>query len=162
MTDDKAKFDETMKFIKTSFGVVVIPRSMIAQSLAVSASAEATLFLSDKKHLYCLIRSLKRQTLGDVRKIAAHMGLKVESYLPPHGRANYFDTIGSSEFAKVFPGRKVISARDIDYYKSLAPYNPALLVVSEIKDGVIHQFDRDARTGWRPALKFVYRRIKTS
>jgi hypothetical protein len=90
------------------------------------------------------------------------MGLKAELYFPPQGRPNYFDEIGQSKFHEVFPGRKNITESDINFYRLLAPYNPALVLISEVKNGHVYQFDSDATTGWRVAVKFAYRRIKTS
>jgi hypothetical protein len=100
--------------------------------------------------------------LADIKKIVSRMGLVAEVYIPPRGRAQYFDEIGSEKFRKVFPGRGAISEADIRYYRTLAPYNPALVQVREIKNGEIYQFDADAHGGWRVAAKFSYRRIKTS
>jgi hypothetical protein len=90
------------------------------------------------------------------------MGLKVEMYMPPKGRPNYFDEIGRVKFGEVFPGRNTVLESDILFYRTLAPYSPALLLISEVKDGHIYQADSDARSGWRVGAKFAYRRIKTS
>jgi hypothetical protein len=90
------------------------------------------------------------------------MGLKADIYLPPKGRPNYFDEVGQSKFHEVFPGRKNINDEDIMFYRTLASYNPALVLISEVKDGHIYQYDSDSTTNWRVAAKFAYRRIKTS
>lgn len=90
------------------------------------------------------------------------MGIKIEMYVPPKGQPDYFDKLGRNKFKEVFPGRDHISAADIVFYRTLAPYCPALLLISEIKDGHIYQADSDARSGWRVGAKFAYRRIKTS
>jgi hypothetical protein len=74
----------------------------------------------------------------------------------------YFDQIGRSKFHEVFPGRKNINESDINFYRMLAPYNPALVLISEVKDGHVFQFDSDATTNWRVTAKFAYRRIRTS
>lgn len=63
------------------------------------------------------------------------MGLKAELYMPPKGQPHYFDDIGRMKFSEVFPGRKVITDEDIVFYKTLAPYNPALVLISEVKKG---------------------------
>lgn len=90
------------------------------------------------------------------------MNLRPEMYLPPKGRPTYFDDIGREKFRTVFPGRKDVHESDIMFYRTLAPYSPALFLVSEIIDGTIRKADSDARGGWRAAAKFTYRRIKTS
>ena len=41
-------------------------------------------------------------------------------------------------------------------------YNPALVLISEVKNGEIYQFDSDAYGNWRVGARFSYRRIRTS
>ena len=100
--------------------------------------------------------------LGHIKKIASRIGIKPELFFPPKGRPHYFDDIGAEKFKDVFPGRKDVSEQDLLFYRTLAPYCPALILVHEVKDGVIYCADSDAVSGWRPAVKFAYRRIKTS
>jgi len=148
--------------IKEQFGFSGEITSAIAYDIDVSASAKASLFLTKKKQLLCYITAEGRLTLGDVRKIIRHMGLMADLYMPPRGQTRYFDEIGRAKFREVFPGRKPNSESDIDYYRTLATYNPALVLISGVHDGVVYQYDRDASGGWRPSVKFAYRRIKTS
>jgi len=101
-------------------------------------------------------------TTLDIKKLVARMGLKAELYLPPKGRPQYFDDIGREKFREVFPGRSHVSDEDIIFYRTLASYNPALILISEVKNGEIYQFDTDAIGNWRMAAKFTYRRIRTS
>src|SRR5690606_29547593 len=100
--------------------------------------------------------------LSDVKKIVSRMGLKAELFLPPKGEVDYFDEIGRKKFREVFPARHTPSAEDIIFYRTLAPYNPALIQIHEVTTGEIKQFDTDASGGWRVAARFAYRRIKTS
>jgi len=148
--------------IKDYFGVDADVRQAIVFQVPISHTAEATLFLTSKKQLYLYISGKSKLLLSDVRKIVSHMGLKAEFYVPPKGRPMYFDEVGRKKFHDVFPGRSHISDEDILYYKTLATYNPALVMISEVKNGVVYQFDSDASTAWRPAAKFAYRRIRTS
>ena len=97
-----------------------------------------------------------------MKKIVSRMGLAAELYLPPKGRPQYFDEVGRAKFSEVFPGRSHISAEDIVFYRTLAPYNPALIQISEVKTGEIKQYDSDSAGNWRTAAKFAYRRIRTS
>lgn len=160
--DDVLGILDIEELSKELFGLTVEPGKIIAHEIDVARAVKATVFLSKKKQLYCYIHGTSKLLLGDVQKIASRMGLKVEMYVPPRGQPHYFDDIGREKFRDVFPGRSRITDSDIRFYKTLAPYNPALLIVSEVKNGEIHQFDSDARTGWRVAAKFAYRRIKTS
>ena len=149
------------KSAKEEFGVSLEIDNVIARGIDVGNSMKATLFLTKKKQLYCYIFGPARLVLGDVRKLAVRIGLKVEMFFPPKGRPQYFDEIGREKFRVVFPGRHEIHSEDIVFYRTLAPYTPALLLISEVRDGVIYCADSDARSGWRPAVKFTYRRIKT-
>lgn len=148
--------------IKALFGVDGDIESVIARRIPVGRSVEATLFLTAKKQLFLYIDGESRLLFSDVKKIVSRVGLVAELYMPPKGRPNYFDEIGTAKFQEIFPGRKVTQPEDIAFYRTLAPYSPALVLIREVKAGTIFQYDADARGGWRPHAKFSYRRIKTS
>jgi len=148
--------------IKSQFGVTAEVDSVIARDFPISMAGRATLFLTKKKQLFLYIDSRSRMVLSDVKKLVSRIGLKAELYMPPKNRPQYFDEIGREKFNEVFPGRSVITAEDIIFYRTLAPYAPALVLISEVKDGVIYQYDSDASSHWRPVTKFTYRRIRTS
>lgn len=150
------------RLAKEQFGIVLEIDKVIVRNVDVGRSARASVYLTTKKQLFCYVYGPTKLLLGDVRKIALRMGLKVENFFPPKGRPDYFDAIGRERFKEVFPGRSPSSESDIVFYRTLAPYNPALLQINEVKDGMIYQADTDARQGWRLAAKFAYRRIKTS
>lgn len=152
----------TTRAIKDHFGIDIDMRQIIILRVPVSHTAEATLFLTTKKQLFLYITGKSKLLLGDIKKIVSRMGLKPELYLPPKGRPRYFDEVGRSKFYEVFPGRKHISDDDIIFYRTLTPYNPALILISEVKNGEVYQFDSDATTNWRIVARFTYRRIKTS
>lgn len=147
---------------KQRFGLSFDIESVIVRHAPVSRSAYATVYLTKKKLLYAYVTGQSNLTLGDVKKIISRMGLKPELFVPPKGRPNYFDEIGRAHFTSVFPGRSVVSSDDLTYYRTLAPYNPALVQINEVPNGEIRQFDADAHTQWRLGAKFTYRRIKTS
>jgi len=150
------------KSAKDEFGVNLEVDKVIARNIDVGNSMHATLYLTKKKQFYCYIYGPARLAFGDIRKLATRIGLKIEVYFPPKNRPHYFDEIGLAKFREVFPGRHEVKTEDIVFYRTLAPYSPALLLVAEVRDGVIYRADSDASTGWRPAVKFAYRRIKTS
>lgn len=161
--DDGDLFDDFAleKSAKDEFGVNLEVDKVIARNLEVGSSMRATIFLTKKKQLYCYIYGPARLVFGDIKKLAVRIGLKAEMFFPPKGRPQYFDEVGRAKFREVFPGRHDVTAEDIVFYRTLAPYCPALLLVSEVRDGVIYRADSDARSGWRPAVKFAYRRIRT-
>lgn len=150
------------RIAKERFGVDIDISQVIVREADVSRTATATVILTKKKQLMVFISGHSKLLLSDVKKIVARMGLKAELYFPPKGQPDYFDAIGREKFRQVFPGRGRIGDDDIQFYRTLAPYNPALVLISEVKNGEIYKYDSDARSGWRPAAKFAYRRIKTS
>lgn len=161
---NSAIYDDTTleKVVKERFGFDADISQVIVRGVDVSRTANATVFLTKKKQLLVYIHGHSRLLLGDIKKIVTRMGLRAELYLPPKHQPDYFDTIGREKFREVFPGRGHIKDEDIIFYRTLAPYNPALVLISEIKTGEVFQYDSDARGQWRVAAKFAYRRIKTS
>lgn len=147
---------------KEQFGFAFEIDKMILANAQVSRTAEATVFLTKKKQLLVYVSAKSRLVLSDVQKIVSRMGFKAELYLPPKNQPDYFDEIGREQFRKVFPGRGSITDADIRFYRTLAPYNPALVLISEVKNGEIYKYDSDTRGDWRLATKFAYRRIRTS
>lgn len=145
---------------KTKFGMQIEIDHVIVRAVPVSRVARATLFLTTKKQLLLYVTGTSKLLLADIQKIVNRMGLSTELYIPPKGQPNYFDEIGEARFKNVFPGRSHPSKQDLQYYRTLAPYNPALVQIAEVKNGEIKQFDTDARGQWRVATKFAYRRIK--
>jgi hypothetical protein len=150
------------RLMADKFGVDIDVKQAIVSQVPVSHTAEATLFLTSKKQLYVYITGQSNFLLSDIKKIVTRMGLKAELFLPPKGRQHYFDEVGRRKFHDVFPGRSHVGDDDIIFYRTLAPYNPALVLISEVRGGEVYQFDTDASAGWRVAKKFAYRRIKTS
>lgn len=148
--------------LKEQFGIAVEIDSMIARRFPVGRSAEASLFLTARKQLFLYVYGETPLLLSDVKKLVSRAGLIAEGYLPPAGRPNYFDEIGEKKFNEVFPGRKAVGAEDLIFYKTLAPYSPALVLIREVKNGTVYQYDSDAKNNWRPNTKFSYRRISTS
>lgn len=150
------------KRLQALFGVKADIDAVIARKIPVSRTAEATLFLTEKKQLFLFIDSQAKLLLSDVQKIVSRVGLKAELYFPPKGQPEYFDDIGTRKFQEIFPGRAHINAQDIAFYRTLAPYSPALVLISEVKEAMVYQYDSDSQGDWRPFVKFAYRRIKTS
>ncbi len=147
---------------KKTFGIHIDVDHVIARNLPTSRTARATVFLTKKKQLLVYIKGESRLQLADIKKMIARLGCVAELYIPPKGQPNYFDEIGREKFREVFPARRHPTADDIIYYRTLAPYNPALVQILEVKNGELYQYDTDSRGSWRPAAKFAYRRILTS
>lgn len=148
--------------ITAHFGYQFQIDKIIATGLPVGRSVKATILLTTKKMLLIYIKGDSKLLLTDIKKIISRMGMIAELYLPPKGQPQYFDEIGKKKFCEVFPGRQNVSSQDIIFYKTLSPYNPALVQIKEIKNSEIYQFDSDSSSSWRLAMHFSYRRIKTS
>lgn len=147
---------------KEHFGIDLEIRQLIASEIPVSYTGSASVFLTTKKQLYVYIHARSSLLLGDIQKLVARIGLRAELYVPPKGQPAYFEDIARTKFAQVYPGRANITETDLRFYRTLAPYNPALVQINEVKHGEIKQFDTDASKNWRTAAKFAYRRIRTS
>jgi len=147
---------------KEHFGRVIDIKQVIARDIPTSHTTKASVFLTAKHQLYVLITGRAPLTLGDVRKMVKRMGLVAEAYLPPRHDPQYFDKIAEAKFKETFPGRTVTNDQDLMFYRLLVPYNPALILVAEVSDGTIRQFDSSDSSNWRVAAKLTYRRIKTS
>ena len=162
MNDDLFDAAAIEQIAKDRFGVSLDVGSVVARRIDCSQAAQATFFLSTKKQLYGFIEGSPQLTLGDIRKMAVRMGVRPETFFPPKGQPQYFEEVAREMFVRVYPGRHDISEDDLRFYRTLVPYCPALFLVEEVKNGMIYCADHDARSGWRPAAKFVYRRIRTS
>lgn len=162
MSDEMYSDIALERAVKERFGLDIEISQVIVREVPVSRTAKATVFLTNKKQLLVYVSGHSKLLLSDIKKIVARMGLKAEVYFPPKNRPDYFNEVGREKFRAVFPGRGHINDEDILFYKTLTPYNPALVLLSEVKNGEVHCYDSDARGGWRVAAKFAYRRIKTS
>lgn len=162
MIDEMVSDLAVEEMVKKQFGLQVDVKQMVARDMPVSRTATVSVFLTPKHQLFALVRATANLTLGDVEKMAKCMGILVAEYLPPHHDATYFKTVARQKSSSVYPGRHNIDESELRFYKKLTPYNPGLLLIEEIKDGVLLQYDSDASGGWRPAVRFAYRRIRTS
>ena len=148
-------------FLEAKFSQKINIKNLIADKIPVSRSAAASVFLNDKNQMFCFIASRSQMNVGDVRKVLRRMNLAYEDFIPPKNQKDYFESVASRKFREVFPGTTTVRESDLAYYKLLVPYNPALALIGEVREGAIKQFDPDAVGNWRTAIKITYRRIKT-
>lgn len=147
------------KFLKSHFGVNFEIHQVIGRDLPVGRTAEAFIFMTKKKRMYVFISAEAKLLLGDIKKILSSMNLRAEKFIPPNGIANYFEDQAKQKFLEVFPGRVHVSDDDLRFYKTLIPYNPALIEISEIKNGEIREFNPDSRGNWRVVKRFSFKKI---
>lgn len=162
MTDEIYDDFALERIAKDRFGLDLDISQVILRNADVSRTAGATVFLTAKKQLFVYVSGRSKLLLGDVRKIVVRMGLRPELFLPPVGQPDYFDVIGREKFRQVFPGRTSIKDDELRFYRTLTPYNPGMILISEVKNGEIFRYDSDAKDNWRLAARFAYRRIRTS
>lgn len=145
---------------REKFGMQVDIAQVIARDIPTSHTTAASVFLTTKRQLFVYISGRAPLNLGDVRKMIKRMGLVAEAYLPPAHQKHYFDHMAEAKFKAVFPGRTPTTDQDLYFYRLLAPYNPALVLINAVDGGVIRQFDASDSSNWRVAVKFAYKRIK--
>ena len=151
---------EIEKIAKERFMTHLEIEKVYSRNIPVGRSANASVFLTNKNKLYVLVNGMTPLTLGDVQKIIIRMGLIAEDFLPPKNKTDYFRNIAIDKFKNTYPGRHHITDEDLRFYRQMAPYNPALVNISAVKDGIIRQFDSTSRGEWRQAAKIQYRNIK--
>ena len=161
MNDEIAGDIAIEELIKNQFGLQVEIKQMVARDIPVSHTATASVFLTPKHQVFALIQARSPLTLGEVRKMAKKMNLEVDNFLPPGHDNSYFNRIAREKFCEVFPGRHNVGDDELHYYRTLVPYNPALLKISSINGGTIKQFDSHDSSEWRVAVKFAYKQITT-
>ncbi len=162
--DISGNFDTVrmQRLLMVRFGVQLTIDKMVAHNIAAGLSARATVFFADDGQLYCCIYGPSRLLLSDVKKLVTRIGLRPAKFFPPKGQPDYFDEFGRQKFKKMFPGFSRVTDRDIVFYRTLAPYSPALVRISEVKDGYIYQADSDSRSGWRVAAKCNYHQVEVA
>ncbi|PLS80645.1 hypothetical protein CYG49_04585, partial [Candidatus Saccharibacteria bacterium] len=133
-------------------------KQVIVRDVPTGRTSNATLFLTSKNRMYLFVRAEAPMILDDVRKITHRMGLEAGEFIAPFGDREYFSEVAKARFKAVFPGRAVVNEDDIRFYKMLAPYNPALVLITAIKLGEIRQFDPDSGQ-WRVIARYSYRHV---
>lgn len=147
------------EFIQKHFGVNFEMNEIISRNLPVGYSAEATIFRSKKNRVYAFISAEGRLTLGDMQYFLSKMNLKPAFFFPPNGYKDYFFDHAKKQFIEIFPGRHNVQDEELRYYKKRVQYNPALVEISEVKDGEIRCFNSDSIGSWRTAQRFSYKKI---
>lgn len=146
------------KTCKDQFDRTVDVADVVVRGLPVGVATRATLFTTTKGQVFLLVASQSSLVLDDVRKIVSRMQCEAQVFVPPHGETGYFDRIGRVKFKAMFPGKHIVGEDDLRYYKNLAPYNPALVLLSKVK-GEIRGFEVESKT-WRKAKDYSFSIIK--
>ena len=149
------------EIVRTQFGLQVGIKQVVVRDIPVSHTAVASVFLTPKHQLFALVKAQSALTYGEVSKMAKRMGLEVDEFLPPGHDGLYFNAVARDKFRQVFPGRHDVTEEELRYYRTLVPYNPALLRVRNVSGGAIKQFDSHDSSQWRVAAKFAYKQITT-
>lgn len=142
------------------FGINLDVKEVLLDSAPSSKDSNTSVFKTSKDTIYALCISDKPLTLADVKSIVSAMGIKAEEFLPPNADHDYFNNYGQKIFKSVFPGRREGSEQDISFYKTLAPYSPALVKISRI-NGEIRKYNSNWRQ-WQKALEMSYHPIRVA
>lgn len=146
------------EFINKHFEVNFKLEEIIARDIAVSYSAEATVF-RHKGKMFAFISGESRLTLGDIQKFLSKMNIKTAKIFPPNGQKKFFSERAKIQFLEIFPSRKHILDEELRYYKTRVQYNPALVEIAEIKDGELRGFNADSVGTWRVVKRISYKKI---
>jgi hypothetical protein len=160
MNDEAYADAELERAIRAQFGVDIDIWEMLLRHVPAGPALWATVFRAGESDIYVYLDGTITMTLGDVKKVLRHMGLKPDKFLPPRGELEYFLSHATERYKNMFPGVRILPPSSAEYYKSLVPYSPALVLVQEVVDGRIKQYDRDSAGDWRPAINFVMKKVR--
>lgn len=152
--NDTSRISQVEKICQDCFDVNLQVKNLILDDAPTSKGSHTTVFRTDHGTIYALCIADDPLVLADVKNIVKSMGMHAEAYLPPNADKNYFLHFGQKSFQSVFPGRKVETDQDVSYYKTLAPYSPALIRIAKV-DGEIRRYDNIWQQ-WQSALEFSY------
>lgn len=158
LNDISTEVREIINICSQRFATDMPVKRIIISDVPTGTESFTTVFESDNQTIYALCTSKKSMTLADVRRIIHGMGMEADAYLPPAGNKNYFKDYGRRAFLAAYPARKISSDKEMAYYQTTAPYNPALVRIAKV-NGEIREY-LAALQRWQKTAKYSYRRIK--
>ena len=102
-----------------------------------------TVFRTEDGSLYALCQGGDGMRLTDVRRIVKSMNMISDRYYAPYGSADYFDRLGMRVFKRAYPGRNSWTKDEAAYYRTLAPYSPALVKLAKV-NAEVHRYNPHA------------------
>lgn len=154
MSSEAQDLEAIQKACMISFGVALKPTDIIARDIPAGIAARATVFGVGAKGLYVYIFSQGGMVLADVKKIIRQMQCEPDMFFPPRADGTYFHRVGVAKFKTLFPGKHITSSDDTRYYETLAPYNPALVRISQV-NGELRGFVTESKE-WRRFKAFTF------
>lgn len=161
MSDREYELAEKMRIkrlCKENFGVDLRINTIVASDVEMTQDDSYTTIFNTNGAMYALCETNEPTTLRDIKSQIRLMGLDAEYYYPPAHDANYFERYGKNAFLSVFPGREIATESDIDFYKTLAPYSPALVRIRKV-NGRIRRFNKPGNM-WQTTMDLSYSRIR--
>jgi len=155
---NKMRLIETIKTCRDHFNVSLPIKEVLFDDIETGPNSYCVLFRTQKNDIYALFQSTSKQTFADVKRAAKAMGLNVEGYFAPYGDRSHFTRYGFAAFQDAYPGRNSWTAQEARYYKTLAPYAPALVRVSRV-NGEIRRFNSHD-SHWHKVFDFKYAKMK--
>lgn len=146
--------------VREHFHLHLPVEELLFDDIETASHSYAVLFRSGR-HLYGLfVDEDSRQTLGDVRSMMHHMGIKPLKVLPPYADPEYFMKEARKRFSLAFPAIKSSDAETIRYYQTYAPYAPGLVRIAEIH-GPIKRYASDT-PHWRNAFDYSFKHVQVA
>lgn len=153
------RIEESNKLIPLAFRIKIPITKVLFDDIETGPSSYATIFKSgDDTYVLLEAEDGHEQTLGDVRRIVRNMGLEAQQFFPPAADPFYFYREGVNHFLKAYPGRKDWKDEDIDFYQSLAAYNPALVQLSAV-NGAVCRFNI-CTNSWQKAFNYNFKKVR--
>lgn len=155
---NQMKVAQIERICKQSFNAELRVTGIIFDDIQSGKNSYTTIFQSDKHTLYALVESNDSLTLFDVKNIIKSIGIEAEEFLPPNGDETYFMRHGHKAFLNAYPGRKTESDQERMFYRTLSPYNPALVRIAKI-GGEIRRYN-SMSPRWQKVDEYSYMRMK--
>jgi hypothetical protein len=143
--------------IESAFAIKLTISEVIVRDAPAGLAATATVFKTSPNVLYAFVQSQSAMVLADVQKVLRGMNMDAENFVPPHGDVDYFKRIGERKFKEMFPGKHIMGDDDTRYYRTLAPYSPALARIVRVK-GDIRGFHIETKS-WRKIKDYAFSKI---
>lgn len=151
---DSIRLEETIRLCRDAFHVNLPVSEVVFDDIETGPDAFCRLFRTTNGNLYALFTSAHDQTFRDVKQRAKHMGIRIKGYYFPYGDHDHFTNHGYHLFLQAYPGRRQWTLEEARYYRSLSPYQPALVRIEAVDNELRRYNEHDAQ--WHKVYDFHY------
>lgn len=133
---------------------------LLFDDIETGPNSYAVLFRSGR-HLYSLfVAENGEQTLGDVKSMMQHMGVKPQKVLPPLADPSYFMREARKHAALIYPAIKSLDSTTVEFYQKHVQYAPGLVRIAEISGPIKRYAPSIAK--WQNVFDYSFRKIQVS